>query len=398
MKIKLKNILFISVLSFFIFSCESLVEDLNDNPNRQTSSTYDLVLSGTQLGNMVLQTGEMTRKTGIFSGQYTGIDRSHLLYNNYNVTASTFNAEWNNVYADVIVNSRVAEQIAIDNNIGGITLGIVKVVRASAFGTAASLWGDIPYDESGVPEIENPAFENQIDVYNKIQLLLDEAISDLSSGIGRPSQGADLHFDGTSTDADAGDLPDTAGEEVADDIFYQWSLITGAAAGFTYVDLNDNGLYDFGEPIFNVGGEEIYYETNYGDAIADGPDPEDLGTSALQSLQLPADVYILNLHIEDNYGDSDFVSYVIGVSAERNAVPTSDAGIDQEWYMNYEEDYKDIETSIYANQKGGFDAEVKCEKRPDLNTGLQSFPDEATADHWARMHAERMMRMMLSSK
>ena len=83
MKIKLKNILFISVLSFFIFSCESLVEDLNDNPNRQTSSTYDLVLSGTQLGNMVLQTGEMTRKTGIFSGQYTGIDRSHLLYNNY---------------------------------------------------------------------------------------------------------------------------------------------------------------------------------------------------------------------------------------------------------------------------------------------------------------------------
>ena len=156
---------------------------------------------------------------------------------------------------------------------------------------------------------------------------------------------ADLHFDGTSTDADAGDLPETAGEEIADDIFYQWSLITGAAAGFTYVDLNDNGLYDFGEPIFNGGGEEIYYETNYGDAIADGPAPEDLGTDALQSLQLPADVYILNLHIEDNYGDSDFVSYVIGVSAERNATPTSDAGIDQEWYMNYEEDYKDIEMS-----------------------------------------------------
>ena len=156
---------------------------------------------------------------------------------------------------------------------------------------------------------------------------------------------ADLHFDGTSTDADAGDLPETAGEEVADDIFYQWSLITGAAAGFTYVDLNDNGLYDFGEPIFNGGGEEIYYETNYGDAIADGPAPEDLGTDALQSLQLPADVYILNLHIEDNYGDSDFVSYVIGVSAERNAAPTSDAGADQEWYMNYEEDYKDIEMS-----------------------------------------------------
>ena len=30
MKIKLKNILFISILCFFIFSCESIVEDLND--------------------------------------------------------------------------------------------------------------------------------------------------------------------------------------------------------------------------------------------------------------------------------------------------------------------------------------------------------------------------------
>ena len=159
---------------------------------------------------------------------------------------------------------------------------------------------------------------------------------------------ADLHFDGTSTDADAGDLDDTNGSEVADDIFYQWSLITGAAAGFTFSDLNDNGLYDFGEPIFNGGGEEIYYETNYGDAIADGPSPVDLGTDALQSLQLPADVYILNLHIEDNYGDSDFVSYVIGVSAERNDGPSSDAGADQEWYMNYEEDYKDIEMSAHS--------------------------------------------------
>ena len=41
-------------------------------------------------------------------------------------------------------------------------------------------------------------------------------------------------------------------------------------------------------------------------------------------------------------------SYVIGVSAERNATPTSDAGIDQEWYMNYEEDYKDVEMSDHG--------------------------------------------------
>ena len=192
---------------------------------------------------------------------------------------------------------------------------------------------------------------------------------------------ADLHFDGTSSDADAGDLSETAGEELADDIFYQWSLITGAAAGFTYVDLNANGLYDFGEPIFNGGGEEIYYETNYGDAIAQGPAPEDLGTNALQSLQLPADVYILNLHIEDNYGDSDFVSYVIGVSAERNDGPTSDAGADQEWYMNYEEDYKDIQMSAHSVDDSDHDPLVYgySYDGPGTNTDSQT---QNSGDHF----------------
>ena len=185
---------------------------------------------------------------------------------------------------------------------------------------------------------------------------------------------ADLHFDGTSTDADAGDLDGTNGQEVADEIYYQWSLITGAAAGFTFEDLNANGEYDFGEPIFGGGGEEIYYETNYGDVIADGPSPADLGTDELQSLSLPADVYILNLHIEDPYGDSDFVSYVIGVSAERNDAPTSDAGLDQEWYMNYEEDYKDVEMSAHNVDDSDHDPLVYSYsyEGPGTNAGAQA--------------------------
>jgi len=60
-------------------------------------------------------------------------------------------------------------------------------------------------------------------------------------------------------------------------------------------------------------------------------------------------------------------------------------------------DYADIDVHVYANQKGGFDAEVKCPKKPSLNTGLQSFDDEGSADHWARMHAERMKRLILNS-
>ncbi|MFT6941581.1 MAG: hypothetical protein ACJASN_003082 [Cyclobacteriaceae bacterium] len=196
MNLIMKKLIAVFTLSLMLISCAELVDDLNVDPNNPTTAPYDLVLTGAQLGNVVLQTGEATRKAGIFAGQYTGLDRNHLLYTTYNVAASSFNAEWNNVYVDVIVNTRVAEDLARDSGVEGITTGILQIVRAMAFGTAASFWGDIPFDDGGFPEVISPAFEEQTVVYGKIQLLLDEAINNLASGTGRPANGADIHFNG----------------------------------------------------------------------------------------------------------------------------------------------------------------------------------------------------------
>lgn len=192
---KFKHIFLLFIL--FSISCEKSIDELNDNPNSPTSANYDLILTGVQIGNAVLQSGEMVRKTGIFSGQYTGIDRAHLQYSTYSVASSSFNSQWNEAYVDVISNSRVAESVAIGQGVDGVGIGIIKVLRAMAFGTATSVWGDIPYDEAGYPEIENPTFEGQTNVYQKIQALLDEAIVDLSKGTGRPPNGSDIHFNGS---------------------------------------------------------------------------------------------------------------------------------------------------------------------------------------------------------
>jgi hypothetical protein len=192
---KFKYIFLLSV--FIITSCDKSIDELNENPNSPTSANYDLILTGLEVGNAVLQTGEMVRKTGIFSGQYTGIDRSHLQYSTYSVSSTSFNSQWNEVYVDVISNSRTAEAVAIDQGVEGVSIGIIKIIRAMAFGTATSLWGDIPFDEAGYPDVENPVFEPQSVVYEKIQNLLDEAIVDLSKGTGRPPSGSDIHFDGS---------------------------------------------------------------------------------------------------------------------------------------------------------------------------------------------------------
>jgi hypothetical protein len=192
----MKKVIYIPLIVLFFTSCSSLVGDINENPNSPTSAPYQNILTGAEVANIVLQSGEPTRKAGIFCGYYTGLDRNHLSYSRYEVSTNTFNSEWNSVYADVVVNALATQDAAKEKGVEGITLGITKCLRAMALGAATALWGDIPFDEAGQPDIVNPEFEQQADVYSKLQILLDEAIVDLSSGVGRPPQNSDIYFDG----------------------------------------------------------------------------------------------------------------------------------------------------------------------------------------------------------
>lgn len=190
-----KLFIFLSIICLFS-ACSDLVEGLNENPNSPTSASYQYILTGAEVGNIIVQNGEIARKAGIFCGYYTGIDRQHLGFSEYAVTTSDFNSQWNDVYISAVANAVNAQRAALDEGIDGVTIGITQIIRAMALGTTASLWGDIPFDEAGDPEIENPAFEDQLLVYTKLQALLDDAITHLSAGSGRPALNADIHFDG----------------------------------------------------------------------------------------------------------------------------------------------------------------------------------------------------------
>lgn len=192
----MKKLIFASALLISLAGCSSLVDDLNQDPNNPTAASYQFILTGAEVGNIVLQTGETARKAGIFCGYYTGIDRQHLGFSEYAVTTSDFNSQWNNAYVDALVNARDAEQAATAEGIEGVTIGITQALQAIILGTTASLWGDIPYEEAGFPDIENPVFEDQVSVYGNLQTLLDQAIDNLAAGTGRPASNADIHLDG----------------------------------------------------------------------------------------------------------------------------------------------------------------------------------------------------------
>lgn len=191
-KLLISSLVILGALS----SCSNLVDGLNNDPNNPTSASYQNILTGAEVGDIILQTGETARRAGIFCGYYTGIQRQHQGFNSYTLTTSDFDNLWDDAFVNTLRNATVAQESAAVEGINGVTLGITQVIQAMAFGTAASLYGDIPFDEASNIEIENPVFENQVSVYGKIQTLLDDAIANLQSGTDRPSSGSEIFFDG----------------------------------------------------------------------------------------------------------------------------------------------------------------------------------------------------------
>ncbi len=183
----MKQFKYISIIffafTFTLVSCESFVEGINDDPNRPEKADAANMFQGIILANQFWHNGEANRIGMIWMNQATGSDRQYLALNNWNnITASDFDSPWGFAFVSVITQARLASEDAkLSNN---LTLqGAIQVLEANSFGTATSLWGDIPFTDvnSG---IESPTYENQVDVYNKIQSLLDDAIVNLESGIG----------------------------------------------------------------------------------------------------------------------------------------------------------------------------------------------------------------------
>ncbi len=139
------------------------------------------------------------------------------------------------------------------------------------------------------------------------------------------SSTASLSFDASSSSDSDGDA-----------LTYEFKLIAGEIEGFSFSDLNGNGGYDLGEPFELDGGDEIYVTEL------------DASSDITYDDNLPADVYVVRMIVTDAYGDSDESSIVVGVEAERNAGPGVSVGDDQEWYMNTDEDAKDISMSAHS--------------------------------------------------
>jgi|TARA_B110000881_G_C18593665_1_gene529803 hypothetical protein len=190
-KITYKIILSLSLI--FAVSCEEMNEGINDNPNDiiVNDVNENLFLTGAQLANVQLNCGHLNRIGGMYSGQLIGYSSLYSNIYGFSLSTAETNDEWRFIYVNVMSNTR---HIA-NNSSNQLLVGISKIIEGHAFGTGASLFGDIPFSEAGNLEISDPVFDSQIDVYAGAIALLDDGISILNSAsAGNISE--DIYFGG----------------------------------------------------------------------------------------------------------------------------------------------------------------------------------------------------------
>jgi len=191
MKLLYKSLTLLVV--FTLWSCQGLVDDINENPNDILINEIDadLFLTGAMLANTVAQAGHLNRISGMYTGQLVGITSLYSNIYGFDLSTAESVATWSRIYVGAIPNLRHVRNTAPDDR---LLVGISKVVEAHAAGTAACLFGNVPYSEIN-SDFSDPQFDSQISVFNACISLLDEAIGDLGGASSR-GLSADIYFGG----------------------------------------------------------------------------------------------------------------------------------------------------------------------------------------------------------
>jgi len=190
-------LLILSVL--LLNSCE--LGDANINPNNPTDVPPSVILPFAQESFARLSCSSPQVMTGIFMQYYQGINNHPIQVQQYILDETLYvDWDWNDYYDGPMNNLKIMIDLA-EKEKSFYYAGIGKVVMANCLGNLTSLWGDVPYKEAFEGSVNrNPVFDSQKDLYDEIQKLLDNAITDLQTTYtGKKPAADDLIFGGNAT-------------------------------------------------------------------------------------------------------------------------------------------------------------------------------------------------------
>jgi hypothetical protein len=194
-----RSLPFACLVAFASAACNNYVTgvDLTSNPNAPSSASRDQRLAAVEAALTVQLTGTLARASCMWMQQCAGVDRQYATLEQYVTTEDDFDTEFSQVYGGGgLIDIRFIEADAAASG-DSVYEGVGKVLEAMDIGTAADLWGDIPYSQA-VSSVSTPVFDPQQQVYAAVQTVLDQAIAELA-GPGSGPGAVDLWYGGGKT-------------------------------------------------------------------------------------------------------------------------------------------------------------------------------------------------------
>ena len=143
-------------------------------------ASYQYILTGAGWA-ILLSSPEKPPEERVFSVVITPASTASMRASaNIPLTTSDFNSLWYDVYVDAYRNA-LETQKRRKKGLAGSPRDYPGAAGANTR-TAASLYGDIPFDDAGKIEVENPGTKISWSYTAKFNPLLDEAIQNLQAG------------------------------------------------------------------------------------------------------------------------------------------------------------------------------------------------------------------------
>jgi len=163
-------------------ACTSFLTDkkASTDPNNPASATRLQLFTAVQAAQFLEQEGNAPFLVCLWMQQCQGVGGRFVdQESQYQVTNATTNPEFAGVYgAGGLLDIKKIEESA--TNDGDLQFkGVAEVWEALVIGTAADLWGDIPYREAA-GDVDKPHYDPQLQVYDDVEAKLDQAIADLA--------------------------------------------------------------------------------------------------------------------------------------------------------------------------------------------------------------------------
>jgi hypothetical protein len=151
---------------------------LTENPNSPVIATPTQQMIAMQSNMATRLEGQIARCAGIFTQQLIGSNNQQFSYcTQYGVTELDITGQMSGFYTG----GGLVAMRNIEASGDPLLVGIAKIWEGLAFGTATSVWGDLPYSEALNLSIVTPRLDAQEDIYAEVQARLDEGIASLQA-------------------------------------------------------------------------------------------------------------------------------------------------------------------------------------------------------------------------